>query len=289
MSADTAPTASFRYYKGHGLGNDYLVVERGGDWALTPAAVRAVCHRTTGVGADGIVWVDRGEAPFRLRMFNPDGSEFERSGNGLRVLASWLHLAGRVQEEPFPVEVGGDRVEMQVLAARDGRFDVVVDMGRCTAAAPERLEAGDRILSLVRASVGNPHAVVWGDPDPWSAPPALETLYSVGPALTGHPAFPGGTNVQLARVEGAGVIRALVWERGVGHTSASGTSACAVAVSAVSTGRVPPGEIEVAMEGGILRVQVSPALDARLRGPVEAVMTGELFPGVVRSGPDPMS
>ena len=281
METAPPPHAGFRFYKGHGLGNDYLVVDAGEGWAVTPEAVRRICHRTLGVGGDGIVWVDAGGPPFRLRMFNPDGSEFERSGNGLRVLASWLHATRRVGSEPFPVEVGGDRVEMQVLDARAGHYDVVVEMGSCRAAPEERLRVGEGELSLVRASVGNPHAVVWGDPSPWHASPTLEALYEIGPRLAVHPSFPAGTNVQLARVESEGVIRALVWERGVGHTSASGTSACGVAVAAVATGRTPPGEIEVLMEGGTLKVQVSPALEARLRGPVQAVMTGEVFPGVV--------
>lgn len=282
MASTSFPTAGLHAYKAHGLGNDYLVVEEGQGWVLSPDAVRRICHRTLGVGADGIVWVARGGPPFRLRMFNPDGSEFERSGNGLRVTASWLHTEGRVAGDPFTVEVGGDRVEMQVLSAREGRFDIVVEMGRCTAAPPEQLEVRDGSVTLVRVSVGNPHAVVWGDPAPWEMPPGLVTLRRIGPELTGHPGFPGGTNVQLAWTEGERAIRALVWERGVGHTSSSGTSACAVVAAGVRTGRVAPGEIEVRMEGGTLQVQVSPELDVRLRGPVESVISGEVFPGAVR-------
>ncbi len=141
-------------------------------------------------------------------------------------------------------------------------------------------------MTLVPVSVGNPHAVVWGAPEgwPWSAlddPAAVADLERVGPALTDHSAFAEGTNVQLARVASPTRIQALVWERGAGRTSASGTSACAVAVSAVVSGRVPAGEIEVAMEGGELRVAVTPELDVRLRGPVEAVMAGRLEPGLV--------
>lgn len=275
------PRATLSVYKAHGLGNDYLVVEEGGDWSLTAEAVRRVCHRTRGVGADGIVWVASGGPPFILRMFNPDGSEFERSGNGLRVAASWLHRAGRVAGDRFAADVGGDRVQMQVLEADGGHYDVEVEMGRCTASEEEVLALeGAGEVRLVRVSVGNPHAVVWGDPDPWSGAPGSDELERIGPRLTGHPAFPGGTNVQLARVEGPSRISALVWERGVGPTSASGTSACAVAASAVATGRVAPGEVEVAMEGGDLTVQVAPSLEVRLRGPVEAVLAGRLERGV---------
>ena len=136
-------------------------------------------------------------------------------------------------------------------------------------------------VELVRVRVGNPHAVVWGDPMPWEGEPGLNDLLKIGPGLAIHPLFPEGTNVQLANVEAPGRIRALVWERGVGHTSASGTSACAVAVAAVSTGRTPPGEIEVVMEGGTLHVGVDTELNVTLRGPVEAVMTGSFGPGLV--------
>ena len=302
------PRAGLAFYKAHGLGNDYLVVERGGAWALDGDAVRRVCHRTLGAGSDGIIWVAPDTAPFALRMFNPDGSEFERSGNGLRILASYLHRTGRVGGAPFTVTVGGEEVGMQVLDAGRGRYDVVADMGTArigpaavgleasaVSEGPRRGEVrfplGEEELTLVPVSVGNPHAVVWGAPGGWGwsaldDPAAVSDLARIGSRVTSHPAFAEGTNVQLARVESPTRIRALVWERGAGRTSASGTSACAVAVSAVVSGRVPPGEIEVAMEGGLLRVRVTGELDVRLRGPVEAVMVGRLEPGLVGAHED---
>lgn len=288
------PRAGHGFFKGHGLGNDYLVVDEGRAWSLDSDAVRRICDRHRGVGADGIVWVESGGPPFRLRMFNPDGSEFERSGNGLRVAAAYLHREGRVGDEAFPVEIAGDEVWMQVLGVRGDSYDVVVDMGTVVVSAGGPLELPRGPLDLVRVSVGNPHAVVWGAPEGWGTSPGLETLAEIGAALATHPAFPGGTNVQLAWVESEARIGALVWERGVGHTSASGTSACAVASAAVVTGRVPPGEIEVVMEGGVLAVDVQPSLAVRLRGPVEAVMRGEVAAAVVTgsagnraSGADP--
>jgi diaminopimelate epimerase len=285
MERAPAPRAGFTAFKAHGLGNDYLVVDEDDHWSLTPETVSRVCHRTRGAGSDGIVWVGRGGPPFRMRGFNPDGSEFERSGNGLRVLGAWLHRAGRVGDDPFQVQVGGDTVEMQILEADGDRYDIVVDMGACTARPEERFPlpgvgAGD--LSLVRASVGNPHAVVWGDPDPWSDGRDAELFHAVGSGLTGHPAFPEGTNVQLARVLSPDTLRALVWERGVGPTEASGTSACAVAATAVATGRVPAGELTVRMEGGDFQVRVDGRLNVCLRGPVEVTWEGVLAPGILR-------
>lgn len=305
--------AALELYKAHGLGNDYLVADEGGAWSLTPETVRRVCHRHRGPGADGIVWVGSGEAPFRLRMFNPDGSEFERSGNGLRVAASHLYRAGRVGNEPFAVRIGGDTVRMQVHAAdrAAGRYDISVSMGRARvgprhvgldASAAEPGGAGEpgepwiRLspaagleVRLIPVSVGNPHAVVWGDPEPFpSLDPAhggRDLLARIGPGLSTHPAFAHGVNVQLARTVAPQRIEALVWERGVGHTASSGTSACAVAVAAVSTGAASPGPIQVVMEGGVMEVGVEADLAVTLRAPVEEAWTGRPAPGAVRSGP----
>jgi diaminopimelate epimerase len=287
------PRAAPDYYKGHGLGNDYLVVEAGDGWTLGERAVREVCDRWRGPGGDGIVALLGETEPFPLRMFNPDGSEFERSGNGLRVLASYLHRTGRVADAPFRVHVGGDEITMRVHGVDRGEYDVSCEMGRArvgpaaVALDPAVVDQGG-VLSLpdtgplgtVQVSVGNPHCVVYGDPEPFAS---LEraTLDRVGAVLAPHAAFAGGVNVQLARVLGPDRLEALVWERGVGHTSASGTSACAVAVSAVASGRMPPGEKVVEMEGGSLVVTVTEALEVTLRGPVQAVCDGALDEGFV--------
>ncbi len=290
------PVAGRAFYKGHGLGNDYLVVEEGTAWRVTSAATARVCHRWEGVGSDGIVVLQRGSSPpFRLRMFNPDGSEFERSGNGLRIVASHLFRTGRVAADPFEVEVGGDRIRMQVHGA-DGRgeYDISVEMGQArrgavaVEAAPEVVpaegvlqldEVGRLIGELI--SVGNPHCVVFGEDEPWRSLERVD-LDRLGPALTAHPAFARGVNVQLARILAADRIEFLVWERGVGHTAASGTSACAVAVAAVASGRLSPGDKTLVMEGGTLRVKVDAELGVVLRGPVRAVCDGELDAGFAR-------
>lgn len=308
MNADERdrPLGARDFFKGHGLGNDYLVVDEGSAWRLAPEAVRGVCHRHLGIGADGVVLLHRGSAaPFRVRGFNPDGSEFERSGNGLRIVAAHLFRSGRVSSEPFDVEIAGDRVVMQVHGA-DGRgeYDVSVQMGTATtgpeavAFRPPPPEGGSHDARLVEpgrlvtedtgalavefASVGNPHCVVFGAPEPWRS---LEhaALHRIGSSLTAHPAFAEGVNVQLARIVATDAVEVLVWERGVGHTTASGTSACAVAAAAVASGRLPPGEKVIRMEGGELRVEVDEELGVRLRGPVRAVADGELDPGFCRA------
>jgi len=214
-------------------------------------------------------------------MFNPDGSEFERSGNGLRVLASYLARSG--VPSPYVVEVGGERVRMTAHGATGPGHDVSVEMGRARVGAeavaldPAALDGsgglagpkGER-LRVVPVSIGNPHLVALVDDV------TAERLGEVGPFLVAHPALAHGANVQLARATGPGACEALIWERGVGPTSASGTSSCAVAVALVARGALAPGAISVSMPGGRMSVTVSPELDVVLRGPVEEVCTGAL-------------
>ena len=239
--------------------------------------MRASPDTTEGAAAGGV---------FRLRMFNPDGSEFERSGNGLRVFGAYLASEGRVGSAPFAVEAGGDPVHLQILGEEDsGDLDITVEMGRAQAGLREvELDAGrlDEVGRIVHPSrgaidfapvtIGNPHCVLF------RSALARDEFLEVAPFLSTHPAFPRGTNVQFAVRSGDRRFRALIWERGVGETSASGTSSCAIAVAAVARGLLDAGEIEVEMPGGVLQVSVSPSLETALRGPVREVCRGELLP-----------
>jgi len=298
---DHSLSLSRRFFKGHGHGNDYLIFEEGCGWPVTSKTVERVCDRWRGAGGDGIVAILAGdgpfkqrkrEDPFRLRMFNPDGSEFERSGNGLRVLGSYLFSRGRVREgEPFPVEVGGERVEMEILGRESsGLVNVAVEMGRvrygmaAVGGAPDALNDGRYLpgpdgdtLDIQPVSVGNPHCVAFRENL------SQEDLQRLGPFLTTHPVFPNGINVQLAQVVKEGEVEILIWERGVGRTSSSGTSACAVAAGCVERGLLSPGMIRVGMEGGDFFVTVSPERTVRLEGPVRPVMDGELTPEFQKS------
>jgi diaminopimelate epimerase len=235
--------------------------------------------------------------PFRLRMFNPDGSEFERSGNGLRVLGAYLFHRGWVaMGEVFPVEVGGDRLGMEIMGRDAGALlQVGVDMGRAGFGLAAVGGAGEgevsstvlpgprgEPLDVQPVRVGNPHCVVFRDRLP------EEDLLTLGPFLTRHPAFPNGVNVQLARQTGEREVSILIWERGVGRTTASGTSSCAVASAFVHRGLMSPGRVVVKMEGGDFSVLVSPDGSVRLEGPVQPLMTGELAEALLealREGP----
>ncbi len=275
------PRLGRTFYKAHGLGNDYLIFEEGTEWLATPANIARVCHPHRGIGSDGIVALlsDRAGGVFRLRMFNSDGGEFERSGNALRVLGSFL--ARRGEPGPYTASVGGDEVILAVHGGPLPAYDISVEMGRArtgseavgldpTALADDgRLEGPNgESLEVVPVSVGNPHLVVLG------LDVTEELLAEVGPFLVSHPALAHGANVQVAEYLGEGRCRALIWERGVGRTSASGTSSCAIAVAMVVSGRMPPGAFTVVMPGGELSVRVSDDLDVVLRGPVEEVCEG---------------
>lgn len=295
------PSVVPRFFKAHGHGNDYLVFEEGPGPALTPALVRRICDRHRGPGGDGLVVVESTPegAEAKLRMFNPDGGEFERSGNGLRIAAVFLRHRGRVGDAIFPATVGGDRVWLQVEGPNAvGVYDARADMGRVAFpsgppfVAPTRVDARGRVtlslqppseggeahLEMIPVSVGNPHAVVFRAS--WTG----SEVEHYGPLIATSGAFPQGTNVQFAELPAGRVIGIRIWERGVGRTASSGTSACAVVAAAVRSGLMPHGSATVVMQGGSMEVEVTADWMVRLRGPVEEVCFGELAPGFLAAG-----
>lgn len=268
-----------RLVRFHGLGNDYLVLADGP--ALTADLVRAICDRHTGVGGDGVlepVAVAPEIADHGVRIWNPDGSVAGKSGNGLRIFARWLSDE-RGAGAAFSVWTGVGRVTCEVDADPIG--PIAVEMGVASFVAedvPCREARVDGALPgaagpVTAVGLGNPHCVVWvDDPDAvdWRA---------AGARLERDPFFPERVNVQHAAVLGPGRLRARIWERGAGETLASGSSACAVAASAVRTGRAAPGRITVEMAGGALQVDVSAGFALRLVGPVERVGEVAVDPG----------
>jgi diaminopimelate epimerase len=272
------------FVKGHGLGNDYLVLtgkDQGRE--LSPRAIQKICDRHWGVGGDGILLlVPSAVADFGLRIFNPDGSEAEKSGNGLRIFAKFLHDHGHARSPRFTVETRGGIVEC-VCHVRDGRVEAVtVEMGRATFRAPEipmngpdrevvgvPLQVDGTTLTVTAVSVGNPHCVVFV--------PRLDEQEArrLGPLIERHPAFPNRTNVQFARVHARDTVDILIWERGAGWTLASGSSSCAVACAAVKNG-LTDRRVTVRMPGGQLAIEVREDWSIRLEGPVEEVCTGVL-------------
>lgn len=261
------------FVKGHGLGNDYIVVDgaRFGI-ALTPERVRLLCHRNLGLGSDGVLEVSARADRFSVRIWNPDGSEAERSGNGLRIAAKFLSDHDYTRESSFVIDTVAGPVAAQVNL-RSGRVHTVrLEMGRARIDRGRKtLEAGGKRLDVTVVSVGNPHCVIFGEPL------TRERLFALGPAVERHALFPERINVQLAIAESRRRARALVWERGAGHTLASGTSACAVATACFDRG-LTDGTVTVLMEGGQLDVEVGSDLTLIMTGPVEEVFEGTLSP-----------
>ena len=274
------------FAKGHGLGNDYLVLDRKDlPHELAAPAIRRICDRHWGIGSDGIllrVPSDRGD--FGLRIFNPDGSEAEKSGNGLRIFAKYLHDHGHAKSTVFTVDTQGGLVECACHVV-DGRVAAVtVEMGRATFRAPEipmngpdrevvgvPLEVSGTTLTVTAVSVGNPHCVVFVDRlDEGEA-------RRLGPLIERHPMFPNRTNVQFARVHAWDTVDVLIWERGAGWTLSSGSSSCGVVSAAVRNG-LTGRRVTVRMPGGQLTVEVREDWSLRLEGPVEEVYTGALSP-----------
>lgn len=265
---------SFDFVRSHGLGNDYLVMDAAQlDYKLTPARIRTICHRNTGVGSDGILLnvTAKGKGTdFALRILNPDGSEAEKSGNGLRIYSKFLYDHGYTRKTEFTIHTLGGVVRAKLILQRGRCVAVRVDMGRAVIdRALTKLKVAGQTLNVTSLSVGNPHCVTIVEDL------SQVDLLKLGPLIENHPAFPKRTNVQFAQVLGRGDVRALIWERGAGHTLASGSSSCAVAVACYAKGLVT-GKVTVHMEGGDLTIELSPSLDLVMTGPVEEVCTGRL-------------
>jgi diaminopimelate epimerase len=286
-SAPRAPGVRVEFIKYHGLGNDFLVFERGLDGvrSLTPAEVVAVCDRRFGVGADGVVFARPSDtAALRMELTNSDGSTPEMCGNGLRCLVAYAvdHLG--FDANPLPVETLAGVLDCAWSKDPSGHVDTVrVAMGRPTFERAQIPVAGEGdALSLEVATpsrtfvgtgvgTGNPHYVIFGDA-------RRETAETFGPAVERHPLFPRGTNVEFAEVLTPDHIRLTVWERGCGLTMACGTGATATVAAAVRLGHVSPDQpIRVSLPGGDLAITVSAALDAAtMEGPAREVFRGRI-------------
>jgi diaminopimelate epimerase len=283
--------AALRFAKGHALGNDYLVIDAAElPWPMTPALARLLCDRHRGIGSDGLLLADLSGDTIRLRIINPDGTEAEKSGNGLRIFGAWLHDAGRVADDWFRVALIKDEVAMRVEGALPGGALMIrAEMGRATfqgEAVGYRRRPGEVVAERVglphghraritTVSLSNPHCVVFVDRLD------REDFLARAPLLCTYDAFAAGTNVQFARIVNAAdrVLEAWIWERGAGETLASGSSACAVAAAAVRRGFAQAGTFEVRMPGGKVSVDVAEDWQIRLLGPAQIVFTGELTAG----------
>ena len=267
-----------RFEKWQALGNDYLIVEEDElPFALTPARVRRLCGAHFGCHSDGVLVLARAGgngAVARLRVFNPDGSEAEISGNGARQAILYVHREGWTDRRTFAIETAAGRVTPTIVDERT----CTVEMGSA------RLQSSDfpsgppdgrgtivvegREFAFQHVNIGNPQCVIEAGDD-------LDRLDlgALGPPIEGSGLFPNRTNVAFIAIEGHERVRARIFERGVGETLSSGTGACASAVTAVLRGCSSP--LTVVLDGGELEVAVGPNLEVSLTGWAEPVFRGE--------------
>jgi diaminopimelate epimerase len=255
------------FEKWHGLGNDYLIVERDElGWPMTPERAARLSDRHFGVGGDGVLEVDHELGRPRMTVWNPDGSNAESCGNGIRMVARHLERRGQLPADRV-IETGAGAVTAEPL--EDGR--VRVRMGRAVFPASEAREhlgvnGGD--VEFAEISMGNPHAVIE------HADPAA-VVGELGPEIEVAERFPDRTNVEFIRSEGPSEITMRVWERGVGETLACGTGACAAAVAAVRLGGAQ-SPVTVHLAGGDLEIAVDDDLEVTMTGPAVHVYDGQL-------------
>jgi diaminopimelate epimerase len=269
------------FEKWQALGNDYLIIERAAlPFELTEPRIRALCASHTGVSADGILLLSEPDAPgfvARLRIFNPDGSEAELSGNGAREAVLYLRRRGWTDRDSFSIQTAAGEIRPTITSATTCRLD----LGRVRLRSddyPEgasdgagELTAGGRRWDFQHVQVGNPQCAIRVDA---ADELAVLDLPAIGGAIEHHALFPNRTNVSWYAVLDSARIRARIFERGVGETSASGTGATGAAVAHVLHGGDSP--VTVVLDGGELEVEVGEDLHVTLTGWAMPVFRGTL-------------
>ena len=273
------------FVKSHGLGNEYIVLDKDSiDFELTTERIVQLCNIHVGIGSDGILLkVPTGKADFGLRIFNPDGSEAEKSGNGLRIFAKYLFDQKFTRELQFTIDTLGGVVTAHILEQIDGKaFMIRVDIGKANFISKEipvsfakeecfnePLSIGGTEYHIHCVSVGNPHCVVLRD--------HLDEaeIRKNGTFIENHPMFPNRINVQFVKVISRDEVEALIWERGAGFTQASGSSSSAIAAVLVKKG-LTNRNITVKMPGGTLKLEVDESWNIRLTGEVREIASGIL-------------
>ncbi|MBK7626938.1 MAG: diaminopimelate epimerase [Bacteroidales bacterium] len=273
------------FVKMHGLGNEYIVLDSSNiDFQLTKQAIIRLCNIHFGIGSDGIVMkVPSSKADFGFRVYNPDGSEAEKSGNGLRIFCKYLYDYGFATKRKFSVETLTDIVYADIIEEKAGKAMLIrVDMGKAKFTSREipvnsdhpeflgqKIMAGDKEYEVNCVSVGNPHCVVIKD--------VLDEMEirKYGPLLENHSMFPNRINVQFAKVLSDHDAQILIWERGAGFTLASGSSSCAASSVLVKKGLIK-GDLTMHMQGGTLKIEIDKDFNIRMTGEVREIAKGVL-------------
>jgi diaminopimelate epimerase len=273
-----AYTTDLPFFKYSALGNDYIVLDPATfTHPLTVPVIQAICHRNHGIGSDGILYGPHTiDGNIHLQIFNPDGSEAEKSGNGIRIFSKYLFDTGYITDDHFTLHTKGGTVYIKRL---NPTADIIqVDMGAPIFTPADIPITGDTAISIPLTihnqditvncvSMGNPHCVIFTD--------ALskDTTCTLGPKIETHPMFPNKTNVQFVKVISNTRIQIEIWERGAGYTLASGSSSCAAAAVAMHHNLVDAA-ITVAMPGGTIDIAQTDNNHMLMTGPVSVVGHG---------------
>ena len=276
----------FAFSKYHALGNDYIVIDpKNLPAPLTIEQVKTICHRNFGVGSDGILLgpLPAQNAKCALKIYNPDGSIAEKSGNGLRIFSRYLWDTKFVGNDEFAIQTDSGLVRSTVY---DGGKMVRVEMGKVSFVSDkipvtgpqrevinEKISVGGREFTFCAATIGNPHCVL---PLPDIS---AEIAHKYGPLLEAHPNFPRKTNVQFLKVLDRANIQIEIWERGAGYTLASGSSSSASAAVAHKLGLVDKN-ISVHCPGGIIKIEIRDGFDILMTGSVTKVSEGVISPEI---------
>ena len=273
------------FVKSHGLGNDYIVMDSDKiNFSLNEKAVKTICDVHYGIGSDGIlVKVSSEKADFGLRIFNPDGSEAEKSGNGLRIFCKFIYDYGYTRKKEFTVETKGGIVKAKIEKEKNGRANIItVDMGKAIFKANkipvkidkeecigEKLKVDDREFEINCVSVGNPHCVIIVDELD------EDMVKKYGKIIENLPIFPNRINVQFVKPLSKNEVEIRIWERGAGYTLASGSSSSAVAAVMVKRG-ITDKNITVKMPGGELKISIDENWNIKMTGEVKEICKGVL-------------
>jgi len=273
------------FVKTHGLGNEYIVLdEEKINFELTEKAIRRICNVNFGIGSDGILLkVKSNIADFGLRIYNPDGSEAEKSGNGLRIFCKFVFDYGFTYSKQFSVETMGGMVKAKIIETSNSKAKVIsVEMGKANFNSEEipasfetkevigeKIKADDREYEINCVSMGNPHCVVIKEEL------NIDEIKKYGRFIENHRMFPNRTNVQFAKVINRDEAEILIWERGAGFTLASGSSSCAAAC-VLRKRNLVDDKIKIKMLGGELLIEIDENWNVKMTGEVRQIAEGTL-------------
>ena len=280
------------FVKSHGLGNDYIVLNQEQiEFELTEKAIIKICDVHYGIGSDGILLkVPSDVADFGLRILNPDGSEAEKSGNGLRIFAKYLYDYKYIAEKSFSIETPGGLVSAEIIEVRNGKaFTIKVEMGKAIFESKkipvncknqecidETLHLEYRDYQMNCVSVGNPHCVILKDELDESE------IMTFGTQIENNPIFPNRINVQFAKVISPNLVEVIIWERGAGWTLASGSSSCAVACVVIKRG-LTERNLTIKMPGGNLEIEIDNDWNIEMTGEVREIASGVLSDELIQN------